>query len=420
MNVFRRFVGLLLLGLLLFPPQVQAQPRAPRAGTHWIASWAAAPQDWALVPPWAKADRSARAELADQTLRLQLQPTLGGQQARIRFSNRFGKAPLHIASASVALGTGGASASPSTLRSLRFGGRAGITIAPGAEAWSDAVRLAVDPARTLMVSFRVDAAVPFATVHTLAPGSTWTTTGDRVRQPAWPDATRSTWNHIVTGLDVARSTPARVVVAFGDSITEGAGVEDAAAHYPERLASRLRGQPRTAGLHAVLNTGISGNRLLADGIGPRAIDRFGRDVLAQSGVSHVIILIGINDIGMSMPTGGSPPAPGPPSAEQLEAGLQQLVAEARAKGVKVLLGTLLPFQGAPYWSAEKELRRQTLNRWIRGRLDVDAVVDFDAALRDPANPLRLKPEYDSGDHLHPGKVGQAAMADSIDLRALQE
>jgi len=419
MNAFRRFIGLLLLGLLLFHPQVQAQPHASRAETHWVASWAAAPQDYTLAPTWAMPNQPASASFADQTLRQQLQPTLGGQRVRIRFSNLFGKTPLHIASASVAIGTGAASVSPSTLRSLRFDGRPGITIAPGAEAWSDAVRLGVDPARSVMVSFHIDAPVPFSTVHMLTPGATWIVAGDRVRQTAWPNATRSTWNHIVTGLDVARSTPSRVVVTFGDSITEGAGIEDAAARYPERLALRLRGQPRTAGFFSVLNTGIAGNRLLTDGIGPRAIDRFRRDVLGQSGVTHVIILIGINDIGLSMPTNGSPTL-GPPSPEQLAAGLQQLIAEARGKGVKVLLGTLLPFQGAPYWSEEKELRRQTLNRWIRGRLDVNAVVDFDAALRDPANPLALKPIYDSGDHLHPGKVGHAAMADIIGLRELRE
>ncbi|MBB3180046.1 SGNH/GDSL hydrolase family protein [Variovorax sp. Sphag1AA] len=420
MNAFRRFIGLLLLGLLLVHPQAQAQSRAPRAETHWVASWAAAPQDFALAPAWAVPKQPAPSSLADQTLRQQLQPTLGGQRLRIRFSNLFGKTPLHIASATVAVGTGAASVSPSTLRNLRFGGRAGITIAPGAEAWSDPVRLDVDPARSLMVSFHIDAPMPFATVHMLTPGATWIAAGDQVRRPAWPDATRSMWNHIVTGLDVARSSPARVVVAFGDSITEGAGIEEAAARYPERLAVRLRGQPRTAGFYSVLNTGISGNRLLTDGIGPRAIDRFRRDALGQSGVTHVIILIGINDIGMSMPAGESPPVLGPPSAEQLAAGLQQLIAEARGKGVKVLLGTLLPFQGAIYWSAEKELRRQTLNRWIRGRFDVNTVVDFDAALRDPANPLALNPVYDSGDHLHPGKVGHAAMADVIDLRGLQD
>ena len=420
MNALRRFIGLFLLSLLLVHPQVQAQPRASRAETHWVASWAAAPQDYTLAPNWARPKQPASPSFGDQTLRQHLQPTLGGQRLRIRFSNLFGRTPLHIASASVAIGTGAASVSPSTLRSLRFSGRAGITIAPGAEAWSDAVRLNVDPARSVMVSFHIDAPVPFATVHMLTPGATWIAAGDQVRRAAWPNATRSMWNHIVTGLDVARSTPSRVVVTFGDSITEGAGIEDAVARYPERLALRLRGQPRTAGFFSVINAGISGNRLLTDGVGPRAIDRFRRDVLGQSGVTHVIILIGINDIGMSTPTNGSPSTLGPPSVEQLAAGLQQLIAEAHGRGVKVLLGTLPPFQGAPYWSAEKELRRQTLNRWIRGRLDVNAVVDFDAALRDPANPLALKPVYDSGDHLHPGKVGHAAMADIIDLRELRE
>jgi lysophospholipase L1-like esterase len=417
MKLAARFFGALLLGLLLFGQQASAQVRQARSDARWVASWAAAPQDYALAPTmW-----GAPPSLTNQTLRQELQPTLGGQRVRVRFSNLFGKVPLRIASASVALGTGAASISPATLRSLRFGGNAGITVAPGDEAWSDAVRLRVDPDHAVSVSFRIDAPAPFATVHHINAGATWVTSGDAVRRPAWPDAARSPWNHIVTGLDVERSAPVRVVVAFGDSITEGAGIEDDGftARYPERLAMRLREEARAAGHFAVLNAGISGNRLLTDGVGPRGTERFRRDVLAQSGVTHTVILIGINDIGLSMPQ-GSPASLGPPSVEQITAGLQQLVDEAHARGVKVLLGTLPPFKGAVYWSEDKELRRQAVNRWIRARHGVDGVVDFDAALRDPSDPGSVKPAYDIGDHLHPGKAGHAAMADAVDLHEFEE
>ena len=421
MNTSSRFFGALLLGLLVFGQQAVAQTRPARSEAHWVASWAAAPQDHAQTPTWGAPAPPVPPSLADQTLRLRLQPTLGGQRVRVRFSNRFGKVPLHVASAGVAISTGAASVSPATQRELRFGGHADATIAPGREAWSDAVRLRVGPDHAVAVSYRIDAPVPFATVHQITPGASWITSGDAVRRPLWPDAVRSSWNHIVTGLEVERPAPVRVVVAFGDSITEGAGIEDDAfvARYPEQLAQRLRRQRQGAGAFAVLNMGISGNRLLSDGVGPMGIERFRRDVLEQGGVTQVVILIGINDIGLSMPQ-GSPAVPGPPSADEITAGLQQLVEQAHAAGVKVLLGTLLPFQGAVYWSEEKEQRRQAVNRWIRGRQGVDGVVDFDAALRNPSDPMSLKPDYDSGDHLHPGKAGHAAMAGAIDLHELAE
>jgi lysophospholipase L1-like esterase len=224
----------------------------------------------------------------------------------------------------------------------------------------------------------------------------------------------------VTGLDVVGPRASRVVVAFGDSITEGAGIvgDGHAARYPERLALRLRGGPGSAGFFAVLNEGISGNRLLSDGAGAKGVERFERDVLGQSGVTLVIILIGINDIGLTLQD--SDGRLGPPTVDQITAGLQQLIDQSRAWGVKVLLGTLLPFKGSAYWSAEKEIRRQAVNRWIRGQQGIDGVIDFDAALRDPVDPQALKPFYDLGDHLHPDAAGHAAMADAIDLRALRK
>lgn len=188
--------------------------------------------------------------------------------------------------------------------------------------------------------------------------------------------------------------------------------------YPELLARRLADAEGGARF-AVLNAGIGGNRLLADWVGPSALDRFGPDVLGQSGGTHVLILIGINDIGFSLPEGANSPARGLPSAAQITEGLQRLISQAHAGGLHVLLGTLTPFEGASYWSEEKERRRSAVNEWIRARAGKDlAVVDFDAALRDPARPRALKPAFDSGDHLHPGNAGYAAMADAVDLRAL--
>jgi lysophospholipase L1-like esterase len=404
-------------------------PAALAADLRWAASWAAAPQDYQQqpVPPGAAPlPPQALAANGPQTLREHLYPTLSGRDVRIRFSNVFGKIPLSIAGASVARGTGGAAVSPATLRRLRFGGRCGVTIAPGAEAWSDAAPFALEPGQAVAVSFELDRPTPFATVHRLSPDASWSMPGDAVQRAGWRNATPLPWSHVVTGLDIAARATPRVIVAFGDSITEGVGGDDAEgppSRYPDELATRLRDRPGMS--FAVINAGIAGNRLLADLTGPRGLGRFQRDVLAQSGVTHVLILLGINDILMSAPANlpeGTMRLPPGPDAAQITAGLAQLIRQAHDKGVKVLLATLLPFKGmpAPFWSEDKEARRQAVNRWIRGRQDVEAVVDFDAVLRDPADPAALDPRYDSGDHLHPGHAGYAAMAALVDSRVLQE
>jgi lysophospholipase L1-like esterase len=319
----------------------------------------------------------------------------------------------------VGLSAGAGAVSAAALQRLRFGGHAGVTIAPGREAWSDDAGLALRPGQVVAVSYQVEAGTPFATLHPL--GATVMVPGAAVMRASWPGAAPWPNNHLVTGLDVAAQGAPRVVVAFGDSITQGTGNGDAPpSSYPERLAARLGAEPGRAGTFAVINAGLGGNRLLVDGTGPRGLDRFRRDALGQSGATHVLILIGINDLGVSLPIAmqGLSPDFRPASAEQLAAGLRQLIEEARVRGVKVLLGTVTPFKGAGYWSEEKELRRQALNRWIRSRQDVEAVVDFDQALRDPADPAALNPLFDSGDHLHPGAAGYAVMGDAFDLRKL--
>ena len=402
---------------LLAATPLHAQPK-PR----WAASWAAAPLSYIPAPlfPGLPALPAKPQIFQGQSLRQQMVASLGGERVRVRFSNLFGRQPLHIVEASVAISEGANAVSPATLQRLRFGGRTGIRIAPGEEAWSDGAGLRVEAGQTVAVSYQVPAGTPFATLHPL--GATVMVPGAAVMQTHWRDAAPSPVNHVVTGLDVAaRGTP-RVVVAFGDSITQGGTTDPQArpASYAERLGARLREEANGDGGVAVINAGIGGNRLLLDGTGPRALDRFRRDALGQSGVTHVLVLIGINDIGVSLPAPlqGLSPAFRPATAEQLTGGLQQLIGQARERGVKVLLGTITPFKGAGYWSEEKELRRQAVNRWIRGRQDVDAVVDFDQALRDPADPAAMSPLYDSGDHLHPGPAGYAAMADAIDLRVL--
>ena len=393
--------------------------------TGWVASWAAAPLPYMPAPtPPGAAPPPAASFPANTTLRQRVFPTVDGERVRVRFSNVFGTAPLRVSQASIARSTGGDAVSPTSLRALSFDGQKGVTIAPGAEAWSDAAPLAVRADQALAVSLYLESATPFGTAHHLPPGVSWATPGNAVMQATLPGASRPDWNHAVTGLDVAGPASARVVVAFGDSITEGVNAfAPVLTRYPDRLAERLRDPARKVAPVAVLNAGIAGNRLLSDWVGPSGLSRFERDVLGQSGVTHTVILIGINDIGFVTLNGppGSPVPSGPPvTAEQICAGLQRLVDAARKQGVKVLLGTLLPVKGSAYGTPENEAVRQAVNRWIRGRQEVDAVIDFDAVMRDPRDPQRLNPLYDSGDHLHPNDAGNAAMAAAIDPRELRE
>lgn len=418
-------LALLAVGVqAVTPERADHAPRQP-AEAHWVAAWAVAPLDFREMsagPGGASYSSPAGNDLRNQTLRQQVELTLDGERIRIRFSNRFGKTPLRIAAASAARGTGADAFSPATLRLLRFGGRATVTIAPGADAWSDGVDLPVQAGQTVVVSAFFDSVTPFSTVSMLEPGTTWVAPGNAVRSPKLKNPTPLVLNQIVTGLDVLTTQPVRAVVAFGDSITAG-GAEATFGAYPDMLATRLRDTLPDGQDVAVLNAGIGGNRLLFDGVGPSGLSRFERDALRQTSVTHVIVLLGTNDIGRSVfaRVPGAEIAPRDmPTAERITDGLQQLVKQARAKGVKVLLGTVPPFKNTPYWNDANEAMREAVNRWVRGRQDVDGVIDFDAALRDPADPQALNPLLDSGDHLHPNKAGHAAMAAAIDLRELQE
>jgi lysophospholipase L1-like esterase len=416
-------LGVLAVGVHAVPP-ASGVPKQP-AEAHWVAAWAVAPLDYrelAAVPGMGQLPGLVGNTFRSQTLRQLMEPALDGEHLRIRFSNRFGKVPLRIAAASVARGTGADAISPTSLRILRFGGRSSLTVAPGADVWSDGVDLKIEAGQTVTVSTFLDGSTPAATVHMQSSDTSWVVPGNAVATPKLHGATPQGINHIVTGLDVLTSKPVRTVVAFGDSITAG-GSEAREGAYPDLLATRLRGSPEAPQEVSVVNMGIGGNRLLLDGIGPSGLSRFARDALGQSSVTHVIVLMGTNDIGRSvlanMP-GLEVPARDLPTAERITEGLAQLVKQARAKGVKVLIGTVPPFKNTPYFNEGNEVMRNAVNRWIRSLQDVDGVIDFDAALRDPADPQALNPQFDKGDHLHPNMAGHAAMSAAIDLKEMKE
>jgi lysophospholipase L1-like esterase len=402
----------------------------------WVGTWSTAPTGPASRD--AAAGFLPQITLQDQTVRMIVRSTIAGSQLRVRLSNEIGDAPLPVTvgAARIALRDKGSTTLAGTSRALTFGGQPSVTIAPKGYVFSDPVDLDVPALADLAVSVYLPSPTIAQSAHFVTRQTQYLVAGGDSTAATTLPATAITGPNwfLLTGVDVKpKAANAAALVALGDSITEGFGEQklrvDAPApwpNWPSRLAERLQADPSLARL-AVLNAGISGNRVLHDGaqsvppsagglrglsvFGPKALARFDRDVAAQRGASCVVILEGINDIGQG-PSRGEVV-----SAEQVIAGHQQLIALARAAGLRVIGGTLTPFEGypAPYHSAENEAKRQTVNAWIRGSGQYDAVIDFDAMLRDPAHPTRQQPAYDSGDHLHPSDAGYKVMADGVDL-----
>lgn len=372
-------------------------------GARWVATWAAAPAT------------AVDNQCSDCTIRNVVHLAEGGDTVRATFSNVFGTAPLLIGSATVAVAATSTTAqvAPDTLHTLRFGGASYVSVPVGGQVTSDPVRMTVPGEHDLLVTTFTPGYRTPMTYHPFAGQQSFFARGADVSHAtsasAFPETT-SSW-HLLTGVDVRRQSQG-AVVAFGDSITDGVGSQANLNHrWPDFLDARLDAEP---GDLTVVDEGISGNRVLRDGdpvpdFGPKATARFQRDVLQRAGVRSVVILEGINDIQQT---------PHVTDPTKIEAGLQQLIDRAHGKGLKVVMGTLTPFQGWSAWTPTLERTRAAVNEWIRTNPTLDGVADFDAATRDPASPLRLLPQYDSGDHLHPGDVGYAAMADVVPLWAL--
>jgi lysophospholipase L1-like esterase len=383
------------------------------AAERWVGAWAASqqiPEPRNALPPEA---------LTDATLRQGVRVTVGGPQIRIKLSNVHGTQPLTFSKVHVAKprAHGASAIDPATDRAVTFNGRADVTVPAGAEYLSDPVELAVRPLESLAISFHLPQPPAVQTGH---PGSRTTTyylKGDHVAAADLPGAEKVVRWYQAAGVDVPAGPKSAAIVIFGDSITDGFGTgPDRNERWPDFLAERLQADPKLRHL-SVLNHGISGNRLLLDSLGPNAMARFERDVLGQPGVRYVIILEGVNDLGMAT-------RDGPISAEahqrlvaDLIGAYRQMIARARARGVKVIGATILPFMGTPTYNptAANEADRQALNAWIRAPGNFDAVIDFDAVMRDPANPSRMRPDVDIGDHLHPSVAGYRAMADAVPL-----
>ncbi|MEV7420472.1 SGNH/GDSL hydrolase family protein [Streptomyces sp. NPDC089919] len=394
---------------------------------HWVAAWSAAP-----VGPEPDTDRYGQ---SGRTFRNVVHTGIAGDQVRITLSNRYGRSPLRITAATAGLAAGPATpaAADGSLVRLTFRGSPVVTVPPGGQVTSDPQRLRVRAGADLLISTYAPASDEPGGPVTYHPGARQTSyarEGDGTEDATGDSFTDKTgaWRQLVA-VDLRTNKVTGTVVAFGDSLTDGAfSSMDDNHRWPDFLSTRLRqaaaeasrtpagpagtapADPTgTAPRLGVVNAGISGNRLLADGTGPRGLDRFDRDVLARPGARVVVIALGINDILKS---------DRPADPDRITEGLLELAARARARGLLVAGATLTPYAGHKGWSAEQDSVRRAVNARIRAGEVFDVVVDFDRALRDPADPARLQPAFDSGDHLHPNDLGYRAMAGAVDLPAL--
>jgi lysophospholipase L1-like esterase len=387
----------------------------PKGQEHWVATWTTAELlERTLAPPPAPSPAAAPPVSArgfsNQTVRMIVRSSIGGHRLRVNLSNAFGSRPLAVGAAHIAIRGKDSEIVAASDRALSFNGKPGCTVGPGMVILSDPVELNVAPLTDLAVSLYFPGETGPPTYHTIGLHTTYIKDGDVTGQPAMEDAATTQQYYWLAGIDVAAPSGASLIVALGDSITDGhRSTPDTNHSWPALLAARLAARKATANI-AVVNMGIGGNRVLRDVTGASALARFDRDVLSQSGVQWVMVLEGINDIGH----GSLRPAE-MVTADELIAGHKQIIERAHTHGLKAIGCTLTPFEGAYYASENGEAVREALNTWIRTSGAYDAVVDFEAATRDPNHPKRLLPGFDPGDHLHPNDAGYQAMADAVDL-----
>ncbi len=357
------------------------------------------------------------------TLREIVHVSLGGSLIRVVFTNEFGTEALRIGSARVALSKGGQSidATPGSSAQLTFGGRDFANIPAGGLMVSDPVAVKLPAQSDLAVTFFVPEQTITTLSHHQAAAQTNYVASGNVGDAGSLDGAKEIRSWVfLKDVEVEAGAQARAIVAFGDSITDGAfASNDANARWPDELARRLQADKRTADV-AVLNEGIGGNGLLRHIVGPSALSRFDRDVLGQSGVKYLVVMEAINDIGAYGPKNPNAPPPtvapaAPPTAEDLITGYKQLIERAHTHGIKVFLATLTPYMGAFYSSPQGEAVRTGVNQWIRTQKEADGVIDFDRTTQDPSQPDTFLPAYDHGDHLHPNDSGYKAMGDAVDL-----
>lgn len=387
---------------------------------EWVDTWVSVPQPTGAgdlpPPPFTLAGRT----LAGTTLRQTVRASIGGRRLRLRLSNLVGGTALPVTAASVALPLGGRAGTsaiqPATLRRVSFHGRPSVVVPAGAQAESDPVDVDVAPGANLTVTLYLGEGQPAGAV-TSHPGSRTTSyllAGDHVAAVDLPGAAPVDHWYILSGLSVPATATAAGVVLVGDSLTDGRGsTTNQNDRWPDRLFDRLRSRPDLGDI-AVLRHAAGGTQLLDDGQGPGAVDRLVRAALSRTALRWLLVFKGVNDIGAAAPTGA---AQRRVSASLIQA-YDQIISRLHQEGVRVYGSTLLPFGGnadCDDLPGHREWARQGVNEWVRGSGRFDAVLDFDRAVRDPADPRRLAPAFDAGDHLHLNPAGYRALADSVPL-----
>lgn len=395
-----RYVASILLCLT-----VAAAPA--QSAQQWVAAWSAAPDQ-------------EGPSLSAKTIRQIVRPSIGGSSVRLRLTNLYGTAAVTIGPVRIAKHAGESAIQPETQRAVTFGGKPIVSIAQGADALSDPVAFPVTAFEQLAISLYVPDSSKASTLHGVGMQTAYIVSGEVTAALKLATSETDTSRYFLSDVEVAADAAARTVVVIGDSITDGVGsAVDLNRRWTDALAERVQADPMFASI-AVVNSGIAGNRLLNDAaapfVGPSMLSRLDRDALSKPGVRWIVLLSGSNDISaadmLDTPQDKV-------TARQIIGGMQQLIARAHAKGIKVYGATVLPKAGVPkpfIHTPEAQAKREELNAWIRSSGAFDAVVDFERLMRDPARPDHLAPAYDSGDHLHPNDAGYKAMAAAIDLR----
>ena len=411
-----------------------ARAQGRSASEHWVGTWATAVQAPIVLrlPPAPASPAAAATPTAqppapapvtgfkNQTLRQIVRTSIGGDRARVTFTNAYGTEQLVIGAASIAVRDKDALIVAGSSRPITFGGRPSIVVPPGATVLSDPAAITVpatgDLAVDLFLPGDTSANNSPLTLHVGAWQTNYvSSSGNHTGVASLPVQATAPSYYFMSRIDVTAPEQTAAIVTFGDSITDGTNsTPNTNNRWPNHLAKRILAAGGAK--FGVLNTGISGNRMLSDGLGVSALQRFERDALEQPGVTHVIVLEGINDVGLSaglIP--GLPKRDPAPTAEDIIQGHQQLIARAHMRGLKIYGATLTPYEGARYWSPEGEKTRQDINQWLRTSKAYDAVIDFESALKDPQSPTKFLPKFDSGDHLHPSDLGYQVMAETVSL-----
>ncbi len=405
-QLFRRSFTLTatILAFAIYPITASASEKEFTTVHKWVGTWSTAPQ---LVET---NNNPPAPGLSNNTLRQIVHVSIGGDTLRIRFSNEFSTQPVTMNSVHIAVSKGGGVIDTTTDTHIYFGGKSSVTMSTDSAVWSDPFAFALGPLTDLAITIYFGSTSPDVTGHPGSRTTSYLLTGDQVARTDFSGAITTEHWYVINTVDVMAADSTYAVAILGNSITDGRGSgTNKQDRWPDELSRRLQANTATRGV-AVLNEGIGGNCVLGECLGPSALSRFNRDVLQQDGVKWLIILEGINDIGGSY--GGAASAT---VAKNLVAAYQQMIDLAHARGILVYGGTLTPFAGSFYDSKDHQSAWQTVNDWIRHSGRFDEVIDFDEALCDPKDTLRLLPTCDSGDHLHPSEAGHHAMAEAVGL-----